>query len=69
MTTHPQLPAVSHREIRASPLESMKNANKLAEGEGFEPTLGLLLSLISSQVPSTTQPPFHPFIYKHLATK
>ena len=30
----------------------------LAEGEGFEPTLGLLLSLISSQVPSTTQPPF-----------
>ena len=31
----------------------------LAEGVGFEPTLGLLLSLISSQVPSTTQPPFH----------
>jgi hypothetical protein len=30
----------------------------LAEGEGFEPPLGLLLSLISSQVPSTTQPPF-----------
>src|SRR5687767_12813621 len=32
---------------------------KLAEGVGFEPTLGLLLGLISSQVPSTTQPPFH----------
>jgi hypothetical protein len=32
----------------------------LAEGVGFEPTLGLLLSLISSQVPSTTQPPFQP---------
>ena len=31
---------------------------KVAEGVGFEPTLGLLLSLISSQVPSTTQPPF-----------
>ena len=30
----------------------------MAEGVGFEPTLGLLLSLISSQVPSTTQPPF-----------
>ena len=28
---------------------------------GFEPTLGLLLSLISSQVPSTTQPPFPPW--------
>ena len=32
--------------------------DNLAEGVGFEPTLGLLLSLISSQVPSTTQPPF-----------
>ncbi len=32
----------------------------MAEGVGFEPTLGLLLSLISSQVPSTTQPPFPP---------
>jgi integrase len=38
----------------------------VAEGVGFEPTLGLLLSLISSQVPLTTQPPFQPFIYKHL---
>ena len=35
-----------------------KARNKLAEGVGFEPSLGLLLSLISSQVPSTTQPPF-----------
>ena len=39
---------------------------KMAEGVGFEPTLGLLLSLISSQVPSTTQPPFQPFIHKPL---
>jgi hypothetical protein len=31
----------------------------MAEGVGFEPTLGFPLSLISSQVPSTTQPPFH----------
>ena len=30
----------------------------LAEGEGFEPPVGLPLRLISSQVPSTTQPPF-----------
>jgi hypothetical protein len=30
----------------------------MAEGVGFEPTLGFPLSLISSQVPSTTQPPF-----------
>ena len=34
--------------------------NDLAEGVGFEPTLGFPLSLISSQVPSTTQPPFRP---------
>ena len=32
---------------------------KLAEGVGFEPTVGLPLLLISSQVPLTTQPPFH----------
>jgi hypothetical protein len=31
---------------------------KVAEGVGFEPTVGLLLLLISSQVPLTTQPPF-----------
>src|SRR5271163_777362 len=31
---------------------------KMEEGVGFEPTLGFPLSLISSQVPSTTQPPF-----------
>ena len=31
---------------------------KLAEEVGFEPTLGLLPSLISSHGPSTTQPPF-----------
>src|SRR5947209_18918529 len=32
---------------------------KLAEGVGFEPTVELLLRLISSQVPLTTQPPLH----------
>ena len=36
----------------------------MAEGVGFEPTLGLPLSLISSQVPSTTQPPFHSLIVR-----
>ena len=30
----------------------------MAEGVGFEPTVGLPLLLISSQVPLTTQPPF-----------
>ena len=39
---------------------------KLAEGVGFEPTLGLLLSLISSQVPSTTQPPFRTNMLRRL---
>ena len=32
----------------------------LAEGVGFEPTVRLPARLISSQVPSTTQPPFPP---------
>src|SRR6266516_268857 len=32
--------------------------NKLAEGRGFEPPVGLPPRLISSQVPLTTQPPF-----------
>ena len=39
---------------------------RLAEGERFELSLGLPLSLISSQVPSTTQPPFHSFIINNL---
>jgi len=38
----------------------------LAEGVGFEPTLGFPLSLISSQVPSTTQPPFRILIINDL---
>ena len=33
-------------------------ASRAAEGVGFEPTVGLHLRLISSQVPSTAQPPF-----------
>ena len=32
---------------------------KMAEGVGFEPTVELPLLLISSQMPLTTQPPFH----------
>ncbi len=32
---------------------------QMAEGVGFEPTVELPLLLISSQVPLTTQPPFH----------
>ncbi len=36
----------------------------LAEGVGFEPTVGLPQRLISSQVPLTTQPPFH-LIFKN----
>jgi len=39
---------------------------KIAEGVGFEPTVGLPLRLISSQVPLTTQPPFQQLIFKHL---
>src|SRR5437016_1918168 len=39
---------------------------QLAEGERFELSLGLPLSLISSQVPSTTQPPFHSFVCNNL---
>ena len=31
---------------------------KMAEGVGFEPTVQLPVRLISSQVPSTAQPPF-----------
>ena len=31
----------------------------MAEGVGFEPTVELPLLLISSQMPLTTQPPFH----------
>ncbi len=37
------------------------NSLGMAEGVGFEPTVALRLRLISSQVPSTTQPPFLPF--------
>ena len=39
---------------------------ELAEGVGFEPTLGFRLSLISSQVHSTTLPPFRTLIIKDL---
>ena len=39
---------------------------RLAEGVGFEPTVRLPARLISSQVPSTTQPPFQPLPLKDL---
>jgi hypothetical protein len=37
----------------------LPSCKEVAEGVGFEPTAGLPLLLISSQVPLTTQPPFH----------
>ena len=43
--------------------------NRMAEGVGFEPTIQLPVCLISSQVPSTTQPPFPPeteIIHRHI---
>ena len=41
----------------------------MAEGVGFEPTLGFPLSLISSQVPSTTQPPFPGSYYARIRVR
>ena len=41
---------------------------KLAEGTGFEPADGLPHLLISSQMPLTTQPPFHSSEIKNLRT-
>jgi hypothetical protein len=38
---------------------SLELGEEMAEGRGFEPPVGLRLRLISSQVPLTTQPPFH----------
>ena len=56
----------SYGEIRSQFIEenltSQLFANQLAEGVGFEPTVRLPVRLISSQVPSTTQPPFQPKI-------
>ena len=49
----------THEQVAVKEME-------MAEGVGFEPTVGLLLLLISSQVPLTTQPPFQPFIYNDL---
>ena len=41
-----------------NPVESRAYFSALAEREGFEPSVGLRLRLISSQVHSTTLPPF-----------
>src|SRR6266404_5811257 len=38
----------------------------VAEGEGFEPPARLPVRLISSQVPLTTQPPFHSLLINNL---
>jgi hypothetical protein len=46
-------------KVREIPVLSRLLKVKLAEGVGFEPTVRLPVRLISSQVPSTTQPPFH----------
>ena len=40
--------------------------NRGTEGVGFEPTVAFRLRLISSQVPSTTQPPFHSLLINDL---
>ena len=37
----------------------VKPGSRLAEGRGFEPPVRLPVLLISSQMPLTTQPPFH----------
>jgi integrase len=57
-------------ELASSGCAILFTINKLemAEGVGFEPTVGLPLLLISSQVPLTTQPPFQPFIYSGFVT-
>src|SRR5262245_36009445 len=38
--------------------QDLRGEKFLAEGVGFEPTVRFPVRLISSQVPSTTQPPF-----------
>ena len=48
----------SNLSFLANVVAELSMSISLAEGVGFEPTLGSPLSLISSQVPSTTQPPF-----------
>src|SRR5437868_10012125 len=64
---------VSRRQITISRNKPMKmrgathGRERLAEGRGFEPPVGLPLRLISSQVPLTTQPPFRPMQRKYCA--
>ena len=59
-----------HKCARLGPLRMSSRYRtpiiRVAEGERFELSLGLPLSLISSQVPSTTQPPFHALIHNNL---
>ena len=46
-----------------------RTKGRLAEGVGFEPTVELPLRLISSQVPLTTQPPFHSIFWMETAVR
>ena len=50
------------------PLSLRRYGKKVAEGVGFEPTVGLPQRLISSQVPLTTQPPFQPIDLQRFTT-
>src|SRR5579859_6877219 len=53
-------PACIHKQL-------VYNSLEMAEGEGFEPPVRLPVRLISSQVPLTTQPPFHRFVSESFA--
>ena len=52
--------AAGRSRVKLNQRTSGRQNKQLAEGVGFEPTVALRLRLISSQVPSTTQPPFLP---------
>ena len=45
--------------------ECEEEPREMAEGVGFEPTVGLTLLSISSRVPLTTQPPFQLLIMRN----
>src|SRR5579863_9602972 len=54
---------VRARVSAAFPVSRRWRFQVMAEGVGFEPTVGLPLLLISSQVPLTTQPPFQTTVF------
>jgi len=53
-----RLISTANQKIKVESVSPNPGIRKMAEGRGFEPPVGLLLRLISSQVPLTTQPPF-----------